>query len=187
MKDMKVRASIMLLAFGLLLSACTPSDRLNNPPPSGGAHRFTLSAEGRDALLGDYEETFQGNASYTGSLLQLWSDSSTPNRTLQVRYQGEGALPVGTYSAVGSEAQVTDPAAQVVVTYLLAQGAFCTVGCPPPSEAVADYYFEYLATAGTVAVTQASGGRLAGTLELRVERHGYHADLSGSFDAALGR
>lgn len=148
--------------------------------------RFRVNAEGYDALLGTYNETFEGNAAYSGSLLQLFSDSETPNRILEVTYLGGGTIPVGSYRAVGSEAEIMDPAKDVVVTYTLAQGAFCT-GCQPQTEPISDYYFEYAATGGTVTISQASSGKMTGALSVKLEKYSYHAELDGAFNAALGR
>ena len=182
--------AVTVLSLGLLLSACTRfGDRLPSPTPDTGTpalKRFQIDAEGYDALLGTYDETFAGNAAYSGSLLQLFSDSETPNRILQITYLGEGTIPVGTYRAVGSEAEIVDPTKDVVVTYTLAQGAFCT-GCEPQTEPISDYYFEYAATGGTVTINQASDGQMAGTLSVRVEKYSYYADLEGTFKAVLGR
>ena len=174
---------VLTLMIGtiLLLSACTRLANSLPPNPDAGtpaSKRFIMTAEGNDALLGpSYTQTFEGNAAYAGSLLQLWSDSITPNRILKVAYFGGGVIPVGSYRVVGREADVTDPQQDVVVTYTLAQGAFCTVGCDYQGEPVPDYYFEYYGTDGTVTISQAGGGKLVGELDLTVQQHSYHANL----------
>lgn len=181
----------LMLGMVLLLPGCT---RLTNPLPptpdtgTPASKRFIMTAEGNDALLGpSYTQTFEGNAAYAGSLLQLWSDSDTPNRILEVTYFGDGVIPVGSYRVVGREADVTDPQQDVVVTYTLAQGAFCTVGCEPQNEPVSDYYFQYYGTDGTVTISQAGEGKLVGELDLTVQQHSYHANLNGTFSAVLGK
>ena len=188
-RRMKHAVLVMLVSLGLILSACTPTGA-NLPPPTTdtgipASKRFHMAAEGYDALLGTYSEMFAGNAAYSGSLLQLWSDSETPNRILQITYLGGGTIPVGTYRAVGSEAEITDPAQEVSVTYTLAQGAFQSgTQVVVPSS---DYYFEYYATEGTVTVSKAGDGQLVGELQVKVARYSYYADLSGAFNAVLGK